>query len=124
MSDTAVASATVTEQFDGTIESAYGNKLDTALSFSGSYEAYRSLNDVPAEEQPSAKDILQLVNNKRKANARQKAMQDALDKAGIKKPTLEDSAEQFKQMVKILMANKKSEEQAKQIANATLGTSY
>lgn len=120
------------------IETAYGRKLPETLTFDFSYEAYRSLDDVPAEKQPSAKDKLALVNNKQKASERAKATNKALEAAAEKwkaanpgkdgnpyvKPTLDDALEQFKQMVKVLVANKKSVAKAVEMANMNLDTSY
>jgi hypothetical protein len=91
-----------TENFSGTIETAYGNKLATELKYEGSYEHLLTVDAIPADEVLQPKDILATVNNKRKAAARQAAMQKALDGAGIKKPTLDDPAVQLSEMVKIL----------------------
>src|SRR5678815_1620177 len=77
-------------KFDGVIESAYGIKLDTPLTYETEYEELVSFDAIPPKELPDNDDILSLVNNKRKANQRQKAMQKALDDAGIVKPTLEN----------------------------------
>jgi|SRR5688572_13217506 len=113
-----------TTTFKGTMENAYGNPLPTPINYNGSFEELTEGDQVPAKEQPDAKELLAYVNNKRKANARQKAMQGALDTAGIEKPTLDNPEVQFKQMVKILTTAGRTEEQARQMANANLGTSY
>jgi hypothetical protein len=110
------------ETFKGTIESAYGSPLATPLSFSGSFDAYESYDEAStANDLPSRDEQLAFVNNKRKANARQKAMQTALDAAGINKPTLDDPQVQLKTIIKALVASGKSEADATQIAEATLG---
>jgi len=112
------------ETYKGTIESAYGNILATALKFEGQFEAYETIDELKtANDMPSNDEIVKFVNDKRKANARQKSMQAALDAAGIAKPTLENPEVQFKSMVKILVANGKSETEAKAIASAALGYS-
>jgi len=104
MTDTTVGTKTV--EFDGTIESAYGMQLDKALPYDGTYEHILDHASIPAKELPDNDDILTLVNNKRKANARQKAMKEVLDAAGIKAPTLETSqALQLSTMVKSLVAS-------------------
>lgn len=114
-----------TTTFKGVIENAYGKPLTTPLKYSGEYEELVKGDEIPAKENPTEDDILDYVNNKRKANARQKAMQASLDAAGISKPALgEDMLFTFNQMVKILVATGKSEADAKQMANANLGTSY
>ncbi len=118
-------------EFDGTIENAYGEKLEDcsykdgstpvkSLDFSGSYKQLQNFESIPAKEMPDNDDVLTLVNNKRKANARAKAMQDVLDNAGVQKPTLKDKDFQIKSMVKVLVAAGKSEEMARQIATAAL----
>lgn len=110
--------------FKGVIENAYGKPLPTPLKYQGDFEELEKGDEIPAKEQPDADELLSYVNNKRKSNARQKAMQASLTAAGIEKPTLENPEEQFKQMVKILTTAGKDEATAKQIANSTLGTSY
>lgn len=109
-----------TREFDGTIENAYGQELETPISFSGSYEHVLEFTAIPPKEMPDKDDILSFVNSKRKANARQKSMQSALDAAGIKKPTLDDPAVQYREMVKILVKSGKSEKESKAIAGAAL----
>jgi hypothetical protein len=113
-----------TTPFKGVIENAYGRPLPTSLKYAGEFEQLEKGDTIPKDEVPKDSDILDYVNNKRKANARQKSMQSALTAAGIEKPTLENPEEQFKQMVKILVTAGKSEEDARQMANANLGTSY
>lgn len=112
-----------TETFKGTIENAYGQPLEKALAFSGDFEKLEKGDEIPAKEQPDADEILTYVNSKRKANARQKAMQAVLDAAGIEKPTLENNVDlQVKTMVKSLVASGKyNEEQATQFAKTALG---
>jgi len=111
-----------TEAFVGTMESAYGTKLDTPIKFNGTFEAYESYDDlVTANDLPSNDDVLAFVNNRRKANERQKAMQSALDAAGIVKPTLEsDEGLQIATLVKVYMARGKSREVAEQLAKAAI----
>ena len=118
-----------TRTFEGTIESAYGKDLadfgSGPLSFSGEYEHILSFDAIPAKETPDNSDILTMVNNKRKANARQKEMQKVLDGAGIKKPTMEDDEElRIKAIVTGLVASKKyNTEQATTLARQMLGVS-
>lgn len=112
------------ETFKGTIESAYGNPLATALKFEGSFDAYETYEEAQtANDLPSRDEQVAFVNNKRKANARQKSMQAALDAAGISKPTLEDPQVQLRTMIKVLVASGRSDAEATQLAEATLGVS-
>lgn len=112
-----------TIKFSGVMENAYGQKLEKPIAFDGEYEAYTSFDEIPEKEKPSEDEILNIVNNKTKANARQKSMNAALTAAGIEKPTLKDSPElQISTMAKVLMASGKyTQEQAEQIARQTLG---
>lgn len=110
------------ETFKGTIESAYGNPLPSALKFEGSFDAYETYEEAAAaNDLPSRDEQLAFVNNKRKANARQKSMQDVLTANGINKPTLEDPQFQLKSMIKILVTAGRSEADATQLAESTLG---
>lgn len=109
----------------GVIENAYGKVLPTPIKYEGEFEELVKGDEIPAKENPDADELLDYVNNKRKANARQKAMAAALQAAGIVKPEVgEDMEFTFKQMVKILLATGKDEATARQMANANLGTSY
>lgn len=111
------------EKFSGTIESAYGKPVTPSLKFDGTFDAYESVEEIRAKnDYPSDDEIVSFTNNKRKANARQKAMQSALDAAGYEKPTLEnDRALQVKTLVKVFMAAGKSEAEATALAESTLG---
>jgi hypothetical protein len=124
-----------TETFTGNIENAYGNPLPKAIKFNGEFDAFGPAKDVytsadwdaavaeirEKNEFPNNEEITNFVNNKRKANARQKTMQAALEAAGIQKPTLEDSPElRWKTMVKTLLAAKKTQAEAESIASAAL----
>lgn len=110
-------------KFDGVIESAYGVKLDTPLSYETEYEEIINFDAIPAKEAPDSDDILAWVNNKRKANQRQKAMQAAMDAAGIVKPTLESSDDlKVKNIVDSLLASKKyTRDEATALAKNMLG---
>jgi hypothetical protein len=110
-----------TETFEGVMENAYSKKLDTPIKFSGTYQACENKDEIPANKLPTDNDIVDWVNNKEKANARQKAMQTALDAAGIVRPTLEnDSQLRLKKMYDILVANGSTEDEARAIASTTL----
>lgn len=119
-----------TEKFSGSIENAYGKPLPSPVNFEGNYEAYESIDEIrSANDFPSNDDVVDFVNNKRKASARQKAMQSALDAAGYEKPTLEtDEDLQVATIVKALLARRDKDgkpvhtkESATQTARATLG---
>jgi hypothetical protein len=120
----------------GVIENAYGRKLDankfkeghavvSELKYSDTYEEYTDYAQVPKDEKLTEADMLKKVNDDRRNNARQKAMQAALDKAGVIKPTMEDDDElKIASIVKGLVASKKyNDEQARQLAKQMLGLS-
>lgn len=109
-----------TETFSGTIENAYGKPLPEPVKFNGTFEAFQSIDEVRSKnEYPKDTEIVNFVNARAKANARQKAMQAALDAAGIEKPTLEnDKSLQYKTMLKTLVASGKSEAEADAIARS------
>lgn len=108
--------------FTGTMENAYGRPLPSPIKFEGSFDAYETLDEVRSKNEfPSDKEILDFVNAKEKANARQKSMNAALEAAGIVKPTLEDPQVQLLQMIKILKAAGRSDEDATTLAETTLG---
>ncbi len=114
-----------TETFEGVMEQAYSRKLDTPIKFSGDFSAFENKPEIPANLLPTDADIVDWVNNKAKANARQKAMQAALDAAGIVRPTLENDEQlRLRKMYDILVANKTSHEEARAIAAATLGLKW
>jgi hypothetical protein len=111
-----------TETFDGVMENAYGKKLDAPIAFSGEYEAYENHAEVvSAKDELNEKEVVDFRNNQRKANARQKAMQAALDAAGIVKPTIENDEQlRLKKMYDVLVANKATHDEARAVAAATL----
>ena len=115
-----------TEKFSGTIESAYGKPVSPAIKFEGEYSAFESVEEVRTKnEYPSDDEVVTFVNNKKKANARQKAMQAALDAAGYEKPTLEtDPQLQLRTLYKVFIASGKSETEARALASSTLGVEW
>jgi hypothetical protein len=114
-----------TDTFEGVMEQAYSQKLDTPIKFSGEYQKAESKDDIPAGKLPTDEDIVDWYNNREKANARQKAMQAALDAAKIVRPTLENNEQlRLRKMYDVLIANKKSHEEARAIAAATLGIAW
>lgn len=107
--------------FDGTIETAYGEKLAKPIPYSGSFDAFETFDEVKeAKEELSNDEHVKAVNNGRKANARQKAMLEALNAAGIEKPTLADPKVQRATLVKTLLAAGKSQAEAEKLADSLL----
>ena len=115
------------ETFGGVIENAYGKPLPEALKYEASFDAFENIDEVKASnEYPKDSEIVDFLNAKRKANARQKGMQAALDAAGIVKPTLENDEQlRLREMVKVILSGgNKSEQEARAIASATLGIQW
>lgn len=114
------------ETFKGTIESAYGKPVSPALKFEGEYQAFETVPELREKnEYPSDEELVAFVNNKRKANARQKSMQAALDAAGYEKPTLETDAQlQLRTLYKVFIAAGKPEAEARALASSTLGVEW
>ena len=112
-----------TETFKGVMENAYGKQLPQAVKFEGTFDAFESIEEVRAKNEfPSDDEVVNFVNNRRKANARQKSMADALEAAGIEKPTLENDKDlQLKTLIKTLVASGKTETDATQVAKSLLG---
>ena len=110
------------EKLEGVIESAYGSKLAKPVNYTGEFQAYETHAEiVTANDLPSHDEVVSFRNQQRRAAARQRLMQDALDKAGIAKPTLENSPEmRYKSIYDALVAAGKSATEAEAIAKAAL----
>lgn len=114
-----------TEKFNGTMENAFGSPLPTPIKFSGDFESFETVDEVKAaNEAPDDKEVVAWANAKRKASARQKSMNAALEAAGISKPTLEDPQVQLATIIKALRASGRDEESAIALAETTLGVKY
>jgi len=115
-----------TVKFEGVMENAYGKALPEPIKYEGSFEAFQTIDEVNEKhEYPTEKEIVDGVNVKRKAAARQKQMQAALDAAGIEKPTLEkDVLLQLKTIYKVYIAAGKSEDEARKLAASGLGVEW
>jgi len=124
-----------TETFKGEMKSAFSQQLDKALKFHGTYEAFgpdkdnytdadwdAAIEEIRAKNEfPKNEDIVNYVNNKRLANARQQKMNEVLNENGIERPNLETSEKlRFDTMVKVLIASKMSEAEARATAATAL----
>jgi hypothetical protein len=106
---------------------AYGKKLETPINYGYGWGAFESKEEaIAASAWLSDDDILKVVNIDRQANARQKALQAALDAAGIVRPTEEnDDQLRLRNMFKTLMSSKRyTEERAREVAADTLGLTW
>lgn len=109
---------TVTKKF--TISTAYGQPLDTPIESTFSFEQLEKGDEIPAKEQPDADDILNMVNAKRNASARAKATTEALNAAGIEKPSTDTPEYRRNQIIKALVANGQSQAEAEATALALI----
>jgi hypothetical protein len=94
------------------------------IQYSTEYDKLETVEEVKAaNEWPKDEDIIDFVNGKRIANAKQKQMQKEQDAAFLVKPTLENDANlQLQTIYKGLMASKRfTEAQAKALAAQNLG---
>lgn len=109
-----------TQTSKGTANTAYGVVLAKPVSFEYKHREFESLDEVPAELQPSQKDILSFINQTEKANERAKAQNEAFKVAGIEKPTNENRDFAIKNIVAALVAQGKSEADAKALAETLI----
>lgn len=108
-----------------TAKTAYGEPIKLAdgsdsVSFGYDYVELESMSEVPEDEKPSEKQILNLVNSLRNATARNKAQAVAFDAAGIKAPSVDPAESRRRMFIKVLIADGNSPEAAEQLANQFL----
>ena len=115
-----------TTKFSGVIENAYGKKLDAPISFEAEYEAFENKAEVEAAgAMLKDEEIVDFRNAQAKANARQKAMQVALDAAKIVKPTLENDPDlRLRKMYDIFIANGSTHDEARENAATALNLKW
>ena len=109
------------ETFSGTVENAYGEKLAKAVKFSGTFQAYESAQEVKdAKDELSDEEIVTARNAQRKANARQKAMTEALEAAGISKPDPNSPEQIRKNLIAGFLKGGLSQEMAEKFVDQAL----
>jgi hypothetical protein len=112
---------------NSTANTAYGAKLDSPIAYTYKWTAYQNIDEVrAANDLLTDEEQLKVRNTERLNNARQKALQAALDAAGIVKPTIENDEQlRLREMFKVLMASKKyTEDAARELAANTLGIAW
>lgn len=112
-------------QFTGKIETFEGRTIPV-LTYTAEFVKLEKGDTIPADEMPSADDIRDIVNNARKAAARTKAVNAALEAAGYTRKTanerLAESEDlQVATVAKVYIARGMSEADAIKQARATLG---
>jgi len=114
-------------------KTAYGKVLATPLTYEYKWTAYETDEElVAAKDELTLEEQRKTRNTERQNNARQKALQAALDAAGIVKPTAENDPQiGLRDMFKTLQTAKLadgsrrySDEEAKSIAATTLGVEW
>jgi len=103
---------------------AYGKALNDPIVYEYEWEAYETKAEIDAaNDNLSDAEVVSARNSERQINARQKALQAALDAAGIIRPTIDtDEQLRLRDMFKVLMSSKRyTEEQARELAASTLG---
>lgn len=111
---------------------AYGKKLDAPITYGYKWTAYETDEElVAAKDELTLEEQRKTRNTERQSNARQKALQVALDGAGIVKPTAEnDDQIRLKDMFRTLMTAKVngepkySAEQARAVASELVGVEW
>lgn len=113
---------------------AYGKKLDSPLTYDYAWTTYKNYDElVAAKDELTNDEQVKVRNTERQNNARQKALQAALDAAGIVKPTAENDPQiGLRDMFKTLQTakipgtqeRKYTDAQAREIAATTLGVDW
>lgn len=117
----------ITKNGSSTANTAYGKKLDTGIEYDFSYAAYESTDElVAAKDELTLEDQLKVRNTERLNNARAKALQAALDAAGIVRPDIKNDEQlRLREMLKVLMSSGRFDEAtAKGVAETTLGLKF
>ena len=112
---------------NATAATAYGKALPQPIKYEYTWEVYQNIDEVKAKgDMLSDDEVIKVRNTERQQNARQKALQAALDAAGVVKPTIENDEQlRLRDMVKVLLSSKRyTEEQARQLASQTLGIQW
>ena len=107
------------------IEKAYGEKLANPLNFTYSWDSLETMEEVKtANETLSNEEIIDVVNNRRKASARAKETEKQLKAIGIEKPGKDDPRTVTAQFLRSLINAGKDENEARELAKTILGDKY
>lgn len=107
-------------------ESAFGKRLATPLSYTFSWKEYETTAEfVEARAELSIDEQRKARNTIAKTKARAASLAAALDAAGITRPTEENDPQlRLTNVYNSLIANKMSEEQARETASKILGIEW
>jgi len=118
---------------DSTASTAYGKKLDTPITYGYTWKEYPDYDTLKAAGKVlDGDEQVKVRNTEAQSTARQKALQAALDAAGIVKPTEENDAQiRLKSMFKTLMTAKAAdgspkytEQAARDLAATVIGEAW
>lgn len=118
VSKTATASTAFGEPIPQTSPS--GVVLNGEVKFGYDYIEVESQEEIPADEQPTQKQILNLVNSLRNATARNKAQAIAFEAAGLKAPSVDPAESRRRMLIKVMVAEGATTEVAEQMADTML----
>jgi hypothetical protein len=110
-----------------TANTAYGKALPAPIEYTFDYSVYESNDElVAAKDELTLDEQRKVRNTERLSNARQKALQAALDKAGIVRPDIKNDEQlRLREMVKVLMSSGRFDEAtARGVAETTLGLKF
>jgi hypothetical protein len=116
-----------TKNGKSTANTAYGKSLPEAIEYTFEYNVYESNDElVAAKDELTLDEQRKVRNTERLNNARAKALQAALDKAGIVRPDIKtDEQLRLREMLKVLMSSGRFDEAtAKGVAASTLGLTW
>lgn len=111
-------------QFKGTIETAYGEKLAEPLEYQAEFDKLESMSEATDKDTLTEEEILDVINNRRKATARQTGMQAALKAAGVEAPAKDSAKVLTRNFMRTLTLAGRTEEEARSIARNALGDKY
>ena len=110
-----------------TANTAYGKALATPITYEFSYNTYETNDElVAAKDELTLDEQRKVRNTERLNNARAKALQAALDKAGIVRPDIKtDEQLRLREMFKVLMSSGRFDEAtARSVAASTLSLTW
>lgn len=119
MSNAQTKTATVSKAFGKDLNEFEGVTV-SSVTVTYSFDALTDLSEVPADEALEPEDILSVVNARRNAAARAKAVNAELAKLGISAPALTDAEKATNAMVRSLVLMGTSEDDARQMVAAML----
>lgn len=106
-----------------TVRKLFGNPLDKEHTVDVTYDCLAENSAIPADSEFTHAEKISILNARRKAAARAKAMAELADTLGIKKPStsLATDEQRIAAMVKVFRSMGNDEATAEALAKAALG---